>query len=52
MSNLRKELESILFEIGKESTLHRVDKDNFILEIDYDKYIDNILAAIKFYEES
>lgn len=52
MKDLREQIQSILFEIGVESKLHKVDKDNFILEVDYEKYTEEILALITEYQRN
>lgn len=50
--NKKKEIENILFKIGQEAKLHKIDKDNIILEIDYDKYVSELLAIMIDDEES
>lgn len=47
MDNLRDFIKNVLFEIGKDIKIHRIDHENIILEIDYDKYADLIIDAIK-----
>lgn len=46
MDKLEKEIESILFEIGKEIKIHKIDNQNSLIEIDYNKYISKIMKAI------
>ena len=46
MKELREGIQEILFAIGQESKLHQIDKENFILEIDYEKYTEEILALM------
>jgi len=41
-----KDVEEILFKIGQEAKIHKIDKDNSILEIDYEKYSSQIMAII------
>jgi hypothetical protein len=41
------ELRDILFKIGQEIKVHRLDNDNLIIEIDYDKYVSQILAVFE-----
>jgi hypothetical protein len=36
--DLQKEIDSVLFEMVKEIKLHRVDNDNTVIEVDYEKY--------------
>lgn len=44
--NLEDKIKSIIFEIGREIKIHKIDEDNTILEIDYEKYTRQILEAI------
>lgn len=39
------EIRSILFELGKNIKIHKIDNDNSIFEIDYDKYVKLILGV-------
>ena len=45
--NLEERLKEILFNIGKEIKIHKIDSDNTIIEIDYDKYTIEIMEAFK-----
>jgi len=45
--NLEDKIKSILFEIGKDIKIHKLIDGNLIIDIDYDKYINQILEAIK-----
>lgn len=47
--SLEKEIKNILFQIGKDIIIHKIDSQNSIIEIDYDKYVDQILNTIKLY---
>lgn len=47
--SLEKEIKNILFQIGKDIIIHKIDPQNSIIEIDYDKYVDQILNTIKLY---
>lgn len=49
--SLEEGIKSILFNIGKDVKLHMIDKDNIILEIDYDKYTADIMTLFKEYLE-
>lgn len=40
-------IKNILFEIGKDVKVHKLIDGNLILEIDYDKYTDQILNVFK-----
>lgn len=45
------EIKRILFNIGKEIKIHTLGKE-MIIEIDYDRYVEEILSLIKKTEES
>lgn len=40
-------IKNILFEIGKDIKIHKIDKDNTIIEIDYDKYVLRLKGLIQ-----
>ena len=44
--DIEKEVREIVFQIGKEIKIHKIDSDNSIIEIDYDKYINAIIDII------
>jgi hypothetical protein len=46
-ANLEQKLKDILFNIGKEIKIHKIDTDNTIIEIDYDKYTIEIMEVFK-----
>ncbi len=46
---LENDIKNILFKIGKEVKIHKIDKTNMILEIDYDKYTKEIIELINKY---
>ncbi len=48
--DIRDELGDILFCIGKESKIHRIDSQNTILDINYDKFIDQIILLFEKYK--
>lgn len=50
--NLENEIKNILFEIGKEVKVHSLQDGHLIIEIDYDKYTDNILALFEQYKQN
>lgn len=41
---LREEIQEILFQIGKEIKIHTIGKD-MIIEIDYEKYVDQLIEC-------
>ena len=43
---LEDRIREILFEIGKDIKIHKIDNDNSVIEIDYEKYVKLILRAI------
>ena len=45
--SLENEIKNILFEIGKEIRIHKLEEGKFIIEIDYEKYVSQILSLIK-----
>ncbi len=49
--NLENSIKDILFEIGKEIKVHSLQDGHLIIEIDYDKYTDEILEVFKQYKE-
>lgn len=46
------ELKDILFRIGQEIKVHRLDNDNLIIEIDYDRYVKQILGIFESHRNS
>lgn len=44
--SLEEEIKSILFQIGKDIKIHKIDSKNSIIEIDYDKYVNAIIDVI------
>jgi hypothetical protein len=48
---LENELGKILLNIGKDIKIHQIDDDNSIIEIDYQKYIAEIMELFKTYLE-
>jgi hypothetical protein len=45
--DLEKEIRNILFEIGKDVKIHKLIDGNLIVDIDYEKYVQQILDLIK-----
>lgn len=39
--SIENDIRSILFEIGKEIKVHKLQDGNLILDIDYEKYVEN-----------
>lgn len=47
--DLEEEINNILFEMGKSIKIYRVDNENTVLDIEYEKYTIEILRAFKKY---
>ena len=44
--DIEEEIRNILCEIGKEVKLHKLKDGNFIIDIDYDKYVKELLDLL------
>jgi hypothetical protein len=47
--DLEKEIHDILFKIGKDVKIHKIDNNNMIIEIDYQKYTVEIMRVFMNY---
>jgi hypothetical protein len=47
---IKDKIDNILFKIGQEIKIHKINSDNTIIEIDYDKYSDEILKLFEEYK--
>lgn len=47
--DFKKEISNVLFDIGKDIKVHKIDKDNMIIEIDYDQYTERLTQIFKDY---
>jgi hypothetical protein len=47
--DLEVEIKEILFKIGKEIKIHKIDGSNSVIEIDYEKYTVELLKLFKDY---
>jgi hypothetical protein len=45
--SLEDDIRSILFEIGKDIKVHKLIDGNLIIDIDYEKYVAQILDLVK-----
>jgi hypothetical protein len=43
------EIKKILFEIGKTISIHKIDEENSVIEINYEKYTEDILRVFRDY---
>lgn len=50
--NIEEELRSVLFNIGKDIKIHKLIDGNLILDIDYEKYIDQLIEIFKKYSKN
>jgi len=44
--SLENQIRNILFDIGKDIKIHKIDNNNSVIEIDYEKYVKLILGVI------
>ena len=51
MKNLEDGIKSILLDIGQDMKVHKIDTDNYIIDIEYDKYTIRIMELFKEYLE-
>ncbi len=47
--NLEDDIRDILFEIGKDVKIHKLIDGNLIIDIDYEKYVSQIVHKVKLY---
>jgi hypothetical protein len=45
--NLEQEIRAILFDIGKEIKLLKIDDDNIVIDIDYERYVDRLRQLLE-----
>ena len=48
--SIKDKIDNILFKIGQEIKIHKINPDNTIIEINYDKYSDEILKLFEEYK--
>lgn len=41
------DIEQVLLEIAKSIKIHTIDKNNMIIELDYDKYVEDLVNIFK-----
>jgi hypothetical protein len=51
LKNLEDGIKSILLDIGQDLKVHKLDTDNYIIDIEYDKYTIRIMELFKEYLE-
>lgn len=47
MDNLDDKIRSVLFDIGKDIKIHKIDNENMVIEIDYERYVLMIKGIIQ-----
>jgi hypothetical protein len=47
--NLEDDIRDILFEIGKDVKIHKLIDGNLIIDIDYEKYVSQIVDKVRLY---
>jgi hypothetical protein len=47
--DLEKEIEAVLLKVGQEIIIHKIDDNNSVLEIDYTKYVADLLRVFRNY---
>ena len=52
MMDFDDEIRSILFEIGRDIKIHKIDNDNMIIEIDYEKYLEKFKSILGGYNDT
>jgi hypothetical protein len=52
MKQLDDKIREVLFEIGKEIKIHKVDNSNMIIEIDYEKYVEKLKSILGEYNDT
>jgi hypothetical protein len=45
--SLEEQLKEVLFNMSKEFKIHKIDSNNMILEVDYDKYVSQIMQILQ-----
>jgi hypothetical protein len=51
LKNLEDGIKAILLDIGQDMKVHKLDTDNYIIDIEYDKYTIRIMELFKEYLE-
>jgi hypothetical protein len=46
------DIKSVLFEIGKEIKIHKIDDDNMVIEMDYEKYTLQLKSILEGYKDT
>jgi len=49
--SVKDQIDNVLFKIGQEIKIHKIDSDNTIIEIDYDRYSNELLRIFEEYKD-
>ena len=49
--SVKDQIDNVLFKIGQEIKIHKIDSDNTIIEIDYDRYSNELLRIFEEYKK-
>ena len=44
---MEEQIKKILFELGTSIKIHKIDNENSVLEIDYDKYVKKLMQLLE-----
>lgn len=50
--SLEDQIKEVLFNIGKEITILKIDENNMVLSIDYDKYVLELKSILEGYKDT
>lgn len=45
--NLEEEIRKILFDIGKDIRLLKIDEENIVIDINYEKYVEKLMQLLQ-----
>ena len=49
---IEEKINQVLLEVGQSIKIHTIDKDNMIIELDYEKYVNILLEIFKEYSQN
>ncbi len=52
MKQLEDQIRQVLFELGQNITLHKITNENFIVEIDYEVYVEKLKSILGEYNST
>ena len=51
MDDVENKIREILFNLGKEIKLLKIDQNNIIINIDYERYVEDLMQCYNLYKE-